>query len=147
MMAGPATSISTGTVAAITMANMLGSELFGIEVSHIGAALLITVCGVFGRLGLEIYFSLRSNGSVRWALIFGLSGAGLISALSITIVVLAILKAIGIVDDNVTLLCLLFFGFIGPEALPWLFNLATSTIKKRTGLQLPQISADGDQKP
>lgn len=146
-MTGPATTITTGTVAGITLANILGSELFGINISHIAAALLITVLGVFGRLGLEIYSSLRSNAGVKWGVVFGLSGAGLISALSITIVVLAILKAVGIVDDNTTLLCLLFFGFIGPDALPWLFNLATSTIKKRTGLSLPEVQPSGNPKP
>lgn len=141
-MTGPATTITTGTVAGITLANILGSELFGINISHMAAALLITVCGVFGRLGYEILSSLRANGSVKWATVFGLSGAGLISALSITIVVLALLKAVGIVDDNVTLLCLFFFGYLGPEGFPWLFTLVTSTIKKRTGLVLPEVQPE-----
>lgn len=146
-MTGPATTIATSTVGALTLANILGANIFGISVDRIGAALLITVCGVFGRLGWEIYTSIRQTGTVKWAQVFGLSAAGLISAISITILVLAILKGIGIVNDNTTILCLLFFGFIGPDALPWLFNLATSIIKKRTGVDLPQISATGDIKP
>lgn len=146
-MPGPATTVSTGTVAGITLANILSSQLFGIQVALMGEALLITVLGVFGRLGYEVLSSLRANGSVRWTTVFGLSAAGLISALSITIVVLALLKAVGIVDNNVTLLCLFFFGYLGPEGFPWLFNLATSTIKKRTGLSLPEVQPNATPKP
>lgn len=146
-MTGPATTITTGTVAGITLANIAGSTLFGINVSHIGAALLITVCGVFGRLGYEIFSSIRTSGGVKWAVVFGLSGAGLISALSITIVILGILKLLGIVDDTLTLLCLFFFGYLGPEGFPWLFNLASSTIKKRTGISLPGVQPNADPKP
>lgn len=146
-MTEPTTAISTGTVGALTITNILSANIFGITVDHIAAALLITVCGVFGRLGWEIYTSIKRTGTVKWAQIFGLSAAGLISAISITILVLAILKGIGIVNDNTTLLCLLFFGFIGPDALPWLFNLATTIIKKRTGVDLPQISATGEIEP
>lgn len=146
-MTGPATTTITAGVGALTLANMLGASIFGIAVDRIGLALLIAVCGVFGRLGWEISTSLRKTGTVKWAQVFALSFAGLISAVSITILVLAVLKAIGIVNDNTTILCLLFFGFIGPDALPWLFNLATSTIKKRTGMDLPQISPNGEIQP
>lgn len=146
-MTSPTTALSTGTVGTITMANIAGATIFGIAVDHIAAALLITVCGVFGRLGWEIYSSIKRTGTVKWAQVFGLSAAGLISAISITILVLAVLKGIGIVNDNTTLLCLLFFGFIGPDSLPWLFNLATTIIKKQTGATLPPISANGDIQP
>jgi hypothetical protein len=145
-MPTPGTTISTGTVGALTLANMLGSNLFGISVERIAAALIITVFGVFGRLGWEIYASVRQTGTVNWAKVFALSAAGLISAISITILILTVLKLAGIVNDDATIFSLLFFGFIGPDCLPWLFNLASSLIKKRTGLDLPQISPTGDIK-
>ncbi len=146
-MTTPGTAISTATVGTLTLTNMLSAQIFGIAVDRIAVSLLITVCGVFGRLGWEIYTSVKQTGTVKWAQVFALSAAGLISATSITILVLAILKGIGIVNDDATILALLFFGFIGPDCLPWLFNLASSIIKKRTGMDLPQISATGDIKP
>lgn len=142
-----AATISPGTVGALTLSNILSASLFGISVNTIGAALLVTICGVFGRLGWEIYTSIRKTGSVKWSVVFGLSAAGLISATSITILVLTILKLVGIVNDSYTILGLLFCGFIGPDALPWLFNLSTSLIKKKTGIDLPQVSPQGEIKP
>lgn len=131
---------TTPIVGGLTLANILGAQIFGIPVERIASALLLTILGVFGRVAVEVYLSAKSKGHVEWSRAFLLLGTGLLSAATITIAVLALLKSLGVVSDDTTMLCLLFFGALGPDGLQWLMTLGASFIKSKTGVTPPTVT-------
>lgn len=130
-------------VAAISLAGIWGASVFGMSVGTIVIATGFTILGSMGRLGFEMAKASDSPGGVKWSSVFALLGGSLTSATTIAVVFLALLKAVGIQSDSTTLLGLVFFGFVGPKALLWLFSTATGSINKKTGLNLPTLGVDG----
>lgn len=128
-------------VAALSLAGVWGASVFGISVSTVVVATGFTILGAFGRLGFEISNASNQSGGAKWSSIAALFGGSMTSAATITVLYLALLKMIGIQSDGVSVIGLLFFGFVGPKALLWLFQTASTQITKRTGIILPQFGA------
>lgn len=128
------------TVGLFTMANIMAAQIFGIPVSRILEGIALTLLGVCGRIAVEAYYSYKYKGYVVWSKIFLLAGVGLLSAATITIGVLAALSALGVVKDNATILCLIFFGALGADGIQWFMDLAATFIQKKTGVRPPSIT-------
>lgn len=134
---------NTPAVGALTLAGMWQASVLGLPVETIAVATGFTILGAFGRLGFEMAKAADEPGGVKWSRIFALFGGSLTSATTLAVLFLAMLKTVGIQSDSTTLLGLVFFGFVGPKALLWLFNAGTGAISKRTGLKLPQLGPSG----
>lgn len=122
----------------------------GLQIETIVIATGFTLLGAIGRLGFEIAKSSEDPGGVKLSKVATLFGGSVTSATTIAVIFLALLKAIGIQNDSTTLIGLVFCGFIGPKALIWLFQTASTTFTKRTGMSLPPIidpAAPGTPKP
>ena len=140
-------SLNTPAVGAITLAGMWQASVYGIQVETIVVATGFTLLGALARVGLEMAKAADVPGGVRWSSVFALFGGSMASATTISVVFLALLKVIGIQSDSITLLGLVFFGFVGPKSILWLFSTASTTITKKTGLKLPAIGPDGGLAP
>jgi len=131
-----AESIPTG---AITLAGIAGAQIFGLSGGTIMLATGFTFLGVLGRVGFEIAKTADSVDGVRWGKVAALFAGGCLSAVTIAVLYLSILKAINVQSDGALSIGLVFFGFSGPKALLWLLNTAASLINKHTGLNIPLI--------
>lgn len=136
------------TVGVLTFATIWQASLFGISVETIVIATVPTLMGAVARVGLEIAKAADPKNGVKWSGVAALFGGTLIASPTIAVLYLICLKLTGVASDSVLFLGLIFFGFIGPKALLWMLDMATSEINKRTGLNLPQFGeVSGEIKP
>lgn len=133
-------TINSPAVGAITLAGIWQASVLGIQVETLAIATAFTLLGVSGRIGLEI-----SSGA-KLSKVAALLGGGLVSAPTIAVLCIALLKMIGIENDTTSLISLVFFGFLGAPAIKWLLNTLTSILAK-FGLKLPQIGQGGEIQP
>lgn len=138
----------TAVAAALSLAGILNASVMGINVETVFVATGFTMLGAMGRLGFEMAKAAEAAegaDGVKWSKVFSLLGGSLISAPTISVICLTILSLIGIQSDKATLLGLVFFGFIGPKSLLWLFNTGSNLFQKKTGLTLPGLPGSGDK--
>ncbi|TXH15070.1 MAG: hypothetical protein E6R03_07985 [Hyphomicrobiaceae bacterium] len=134
---------NTAAVGALTLAGVLNASVMGVPVDTIVVATGFTMLGAMGRLGFEMAKASEGADGVKWSKVFSLLGGSLISAPTISVICLTVLSLIGIQSDKATLLGLVFFGFVGPKSLLWLFNTGSTLFTKKTGLTLPGMPGDG----
>lgn len=131
----------------LTLATMWQASLFGIPVETIAIATVPTLMGALARVGFEIAKASNPKNGVRWSGVAALFGGTLISAPTIAVCYLIVLKLTNVASDDILFLGLIFFGFIGPKALLWMLDFVTGEINKRTGLKLPQLQPTGEIEP
>lgn len=141
MLAEPTMS-GTG-VLGLSFAGIAGAQIFGLSVTTIFLATSFTFLGVLGRVGFEISKTADTHDGVKWSKVAALFAGGCLSAVTIAVLYLAVLKMLNIQSDSAAAIGLVFFGFSGPKAILWLLNSSALTINKRTGLNLPTLGANG----
>lgn len=119
---------STGVVT-LSIAGILASSPFGINVETIAIGMCFAIVGMFGKFAFEIQRALDAGDKVRLVQALGWVGAGLIGAPFITVAWIVLLKAVGAQTDVATVLGCLFLGFFGPRGVTWLVGLLGSIIK------------------
>lgn len=133
-------STNSPAVAAIALTGVWQASVLGLPVSTLAIGTFLTLLGIFGRAGFEI-----SSGT-KPSKIAALLAGGLVSAPTIAVLCIALLKLIGIQNDTASLISLVFFGFLGAPAIKWLLNTLTTTLGK-FGIKLPQIGQGGEIQP
>lgn len=134
-------TINSPVVAGLSLAGFWTASVYGFTAETVITASIFTSLGIIGRLGLEL--SQAGNGQRKPTSVFSLLAGSLCSCATLTVLYLALLKALGIQNDNATVFGLIFLGFIGPKALLWLLSTGSSIISKKTGLTLPSLQDDG----
>lgn len=127
-------------VGLFTLAGMWQASVMGLPVSTFVIGTGITLLGVFGRSGFEI------SAGTKPSKIAALLAGGLVSAPTIAVLCLALLKLIGIQNDTASLISLVFFGFLGAPVVKWLLT-TLATMLGKFGIKLPQIGQGGEIQP
>lgn len=133
----------------ISLAALLAFTPFGLSLGTIFMATGFTMLGAFARVGFEIAAEIDKPTGIRWGRIFALLASSLISAATISVLVLVAMKLLSIPSETILVFMLICFGYFGPLGIPWLMNSLATTINRLTGLKLPVFNvpaADGDPK-
>lgn len=134
----------------ISMASLLAFTPFGLSLATIFMATGFTMLGAFARVGFEIASEIDKPTGIRWGRIFGLLAASFISAATISVLVLVMLKLLTIPSETILVFMLICFGYFGPTGLPWLISTIIAPITKLTGIKFPAfgqpIQPDGGDK-
>ncbi len=135
----------TGVVS--SLAGLLAFTPFGLSLATIFMATGFTMLGAFARVGFEIAAEVDKPGGIRWGRTAALLASSLISAATISVLVLVFLKLLNVPSETVLVFMLICFGYFGPTGIPWLLNTISSTINKVTGMKLPTFKvapSEGD---
>jgi hypothetical protein len=124
----------------LSLATLLAFTPFGLSLGTIFMATGFTMLGAFARVGFEIAAQIDKPSGIRWGRIFALLASSLISAATISVLVLVAMKMLGIPSETVLVFSLICFGYFGPTGIPWLLNMITGTVTKLTGLKLPTFN-------
>ena len=131
-------------------AGLLAFTPFGLSLETIFIATAFTMLGAFARVGFEIASSLDQPCGTKWSRIIKLLASSLISAATISVLVLVALKLLGVPSETILVFLLVCFGYFGPTGIPWIFNLISGPVQKLTGIKLPSFgtpaSQDGEAK-
>ena len=130
---------------AFTVAGMLAFTPFGLSLGTIFMATGFTMLGAFARVGFEIAAEIDKPGGVRWGRIFVLLASSLISAATISVLVLVAMKLLNVPSETILVFMLICFGYFGPTGIPWLISTISIPITKLTGLKLPNMGASPSQ--
>ncbi len=134
---------------ALSLASLLAFTPFGLSLATIFMATGFTMLGAFARVGFEIAAEMDKPGGVRWGRVCVLLASSLISAATISVLVLVFLKLINVPSETILVFTLICFGYFGPTGIPWLLNTISGTINKVTGMKLPTFKvapSEGDGK-
>lgn len=133
----------------LTVAGLLAFTPFGLSLTTIFIATGFTMLGAFARVGFEIAAAIDKPVGIKWSKIIALLASSLISAATISVLVLVALKLLGVPSETVLVFLLICFGYFGPTGIPWLLNLISGTVTKITGIKLPIFgipTTDGETK-
>lgn len=135
-------------VAALTLAGILAARPFGLQPETIFIGTGFSLVGVLGRAAFELQKAAEGGNGMRLSRIAGWVGAGFIGAPFATILYLVILNLASVQSDGISILGLVFFGFVGPRGITWLLNLVIGQLNKRLGTNIPLLgSAVAGAKP
>lgn len=134
----------------LSLAGLLAFTPFGLSLETIFIATAFTMLGAFARVGFEISAAVDKPGGIKWARIVALLASSLISAATISVLVLVAMKLLTIPSETILVFLLICFGYFGPTGIPWLLNMITTTVTKLTGIKLPVFlvppSSNGEAK-
>lgn len=134
----------------ITLAAMLAFTPFGLSLTTIFMATGFTMLGAFARVGFEIASEIDKPLGIRWSRIFLLLASSLISATTLSVLVLVAMKILGIPSETILVFMLICVGYVGNPGIPWIMSTITAPITKLTGIKFPAFSAasapDGESK-
>lgn len=134
----------------LSLAGLLAFTPFGLSLETIFIATAFTMLGAFARVGFEISATVDKPGGIRWGRIMALLASSLISAATISVLVLVAMKLLSIPSETILVFSLICFGYFGPTGLPWLLSTISAPITKLTGLKFPAFGpsapTDGEAK-
>ncbi len=125
----------------VTVASLLAFTPFGLSLGTIFMATGFTMLGAFARVGFEISSEIDKPEGIRWSRIFALLGASLISAATISVLVLVAMKLFNIPSETILVFMLICFGYFGPTGFPWLISQIAIPITKLTGIKFPNLAS------
>lgn len=127
----------------VSLAALLAFTPFGLSLGTIFMATGFTMLGAFARVGFEIAAEIDKPTGIRWGRIFALLASSLISAATISVLVLVAMKILSIPSETILVFLLICFGYFGPTGIPWLLNMLAGTVNKLTGIKLPVFNVPG----
>lgn len=131
--------MSTELRGGVSLATLLAFTPFGLSLGTIFMATGFTMLGAFARIGFEIASEIDKPAGIRWGRIFALLASSLISAATISVLVLVAMKLLSIPSETILVFMLICFGYFGPTGIPWLISTISAPITKLTGLKLPSF--------
>lgn len=123
----------------ITLAAILAFTPFGLGLGTIFMATGFTMLGALARVGFEIASEIDKPVGIRWGRIFALLASSLISAATISVLVLVAMKLLSIPSETILVFALICFGYFGPTGIPWIISQIATPVTKLTGLKLPSF--------
>ncbi len=125
----------------VSMGSLLAFTPFGLSLGTIFMATGFTMLGAFARVGFEISSEIDKPAGIRWSRIAALLAASLISAATISVLVLVAMKLLNIPSETILVFMLICFGYFGPTGFPWLITQIATPITKLTGIKFPSMAA------
>lgn len=138
-MAEPAST--GGGAAVLSVAGILAATPFGLSMETIFIATGFTMLGAFARVGFEISAMVEAPTGIQWSRIWARLASSLISAATIAVLVLVMLKILNVQSEPMLVFLLIAFGYSGSTGIPWLLNTMTGMVGRLTGLKLPSFSS------
>src|SRR5678815_1346609 len=93
-----------------TVAGLLAFTPFGLSLTTIFMATGFTMLGAFARVGFEIASEIDKPLGIRWSRIFLLLASSLISATTLSVLVLVAMKILGIPSETILVFMLICVG-------------------------------------
>lgn len=124
----------------ISIASLLAFTPFGISLETIFIATAFTMLGAFARVGFEIAAAVDKPGGIKWGRIMALLASSLISAATISVLVLVGLKLLSVPSETILVFLLICFGYFGPVGIPWIIQLISGPVQKITGIKIPTFA-------
>jgi hypothetical protein len=124
----------------LSLASMLAFTPFGLSLETIFMATGFTMLGALARIGFEIAAEIDKPQGIRWGRIFALLAASMISAATISVLVLVAMKLMSVPSETILVFMLIAFGYVGPTGIPWLFTTLGGIVSRATGLRFPAFN-------
>lgn len=121
----------------VSLASLLAFTPFGLSLATIFMATGFTMLGAFARVGFEIAAEIDQPAGIRWGRIFALLASSLISAATISVLVLVMMKFFNVPSETILVFMLICFGYFGPTGIPWLITQIATPVTKLTGIKFP----------